>query len=294
MPELPEVETIRMGFEKYLVGHKVVGVLVWLKKVIKEGDPEKLVGGKIVSARRFGKMLSIDLDNGFSIAAHIKLTGQFIYIGPNRPKEARISQEFVGPLPGKHTHVIFQLNQGGNLYYNDIRRFGWIRIIQTEDIEKLPFVNELGPEPPANYSYKSSGKGETLTFSAFEQILKKSGNKIKVLLMDQKKISGVGNIYANDAIFLARIDPRRIAKTLSFDEVKNLYYAMEEVLRMGIEYGGATESNFVNALGQAGGYQKHFLVYGQEGKSCPGECGGKVEKIRLGGRGTYFCPNCQH
>ncbi len=281
MPELPEVETIRMGLEKYLVGHKIVDVEVRLKKMV-AGDVGEVRGAKIKGVRRFGKALSIDLNNGWSIAAHIKLTGQFIYEGPNRPKDAKISPVQVGQVPGKHTHVIFELDRGGFLYYNDIRQFGWIKIVPTEDVVKLPFVHELGPEPLGG-----------LTLDKFREIVSKSSTKIKPLLMDQKKIGGVGNIYANDALFLARIDPSRSAKSLSTNEQSKLYKAIEEVLKKGLKYGGATEMNFVNVLGQPGGYQKYFLVYGQEGKPCLGKCGGKIQKIRLGGRGTYYCPNCQ-
>lgn len=281
MPELPEVETIRMGLEKYLIGHKIVGVDVRLKKMV-QGDVNKLVGGKVKSVRRFGKALSIDLDNDWSIAAHIKLTGQFIYDGPERPKGAEVSPIQVGALPSKHTHVIFKLDKGGFLYYNDIRQFGWIKIVPTEDVVKLPFVHELGPEP-----FKD------LTFLKFKSIISSSKTQIKPLLMDQKKIGGVGNIYANDALFLAKIDPRRVARSLGLGEQSKLYRAIEEVLKRGLKYGGATEMNFVNVLGQPGGYQKYFLVYGKEGESCPGKCGGTIKKIRIGGRGTYFCPRCQ-
>lgn len=281
MPELPEVETIRRGLEKYLVGHKIEGVEVRFAKMVKEGDPKKMVGGKVKKVRRFGKALAADLDNGYSLAAHIKLTGQFVYTGPDT-KGAKVSEKLVDGLPGKHTHLIFHLDRGAKLFYNDVRKFGWIRIIPTERVEKLPFINELGPEPL-----------DGLTLSKLREILKGKATKIKPLLLDQKKIGGVGNIYANEALFLARIDPRRPAKSLSVPEIKKLYQAIEEVLRRGLKYGGATEINFVNPLGEPGAYQKHFLVYGREGEPCPNKCGGKIKKIKIGGRGTYYCPRCQ-
>jgi len=291
MPELPEVETIRMGMEKYIVGHEVVGVDVRLPKIVKEGDTEKLTGGKIIGARRFGKVLSLDLDNNFSLVAHIKLTGQFIYLGPNRPKESILSSELTGPLPGKHTHLILNLDKGGNLYYNDIRQFSWIRILPTESVVDFPFIHELGPEP-IRLANTRSGQA-FLTLDVFRGIVSGTLQKIKVLLMDQKKIGGVGNIYANDALFLSGIDPTRKANSLSLREQSKLYESIIEVLKQGLKYGGATEMNFVNVLGQGGGYQEHFLVYGREGKPCPNNCGGIILKIRLGGRGTYYCPNCQ-
>lgn len=284
MPELPEVETIRMGLEKYLVGHRIIGVNVRLRRIVKEGDVRNLTNGKVDAVRRFGKALSIDLDNGWSIAVHIKLTGQLIYQGgvPRVSQVPLVSRALVGgELPNKWTHVIFHLDKGGKLYYNDIRQFGWIRIIKTDRLEKLPFIHELGPEP-----------FRELTLNRFSKILTGKKTAIKALLMDQKKIGGVGNIYANDALSLAGIDPRRPAGSLSLSEQSKLYDAILEVLRRGLKYGGATEMNFVNALGQPGGYQEHFLVYGREGRQCR-KCGGTIKKIRLGGRGTYFCPKCQ-
>lgn len=290
MPELPEVETIRMGLEKYLLGQKIEDVDVRLGKTIKDGDVKDLIGGKIERIRRFGKALSIDLSNGYSIAIHIKLTGQLIYDGPGKPKDARPSEKLVGKsLPDRHTHIIFKLGKGGVLYYRDIRQFGWIRILKTDKVETLPFIHELGPEPPAA---KAIGGQALLTPERFKEILGKKKTKIKPLLMDQKVIGGIGNIYANDALFLARIDPRRPANSLSPSEQSKLYEAILEVLKRGLKYGGATEINFVNPLGQPGGYQEHVLVYGREGERCK-SCEGKIKKIRLGGRGTYLCTKCQ-
>lgn len=288
MPELPEVETIRLGLEKYLVGHKIVNVEVRLPKIL-QGDIEKVKGARVKGARRFGKALVIDLDNGYSIAAHVKMTGQFIYDGPNRPQGIGISRKLVGTLPSKFTHVIFNLDKGGKLYYNDIRQFGWIKVVSTSNVERMSFVNELGPEPPVAIDMEGRS---LLTLEKFREVLSNKKTKIKALLMDQKRIGGVGNIYANDALFLAGINPNRVAKDLSEAEVERLYEAVLEVLKRGLKYKGASETNFVSTLGEEGEYQKHFLIYGHEKSPCP-KCGGKVSKVWLGGRGTYFCPQCQ-
>ncbi|MCL5432713.1 MAG: bifunctional DNA-formamidopyrimidine glycosylase/DNA-(apurinic or apyrimidinic site) lyase [Patescibacteria group bacterium] len=280
MPELPEVETIRMGLQKYLVGHKVIGVEIRLKKLV-SGETKNIIGAKVKDVKRFGKGLVLDFDNGFSIASHIKLTGQFIYQGPDLPKHLCPSKEKVGNLPNKWTHVIFKLDRGAVLYYNDLRQFGWIKIIKTTEVQNLPFFKELGPEP-----------FNGLTSELFREIVKSSTSPIKIILMDQKRIGGVGNIYANDALFLAKIDPRRKSASLSTQEIKRLYESIEKVLKKGLEQGGATELNYVNAFGMEGGYQKYFSVYGKEGEKC-NNCGGIIKKIKLGGRGTYFCPACQ-
>src|SRR3989344_5640284 len=266
MPELPEVETIKLGLQKYLVSHVIEDVIINNQKIF-GGDKKDLIGSKIKDVRRFAKVLSIDLSNGNSIIIHVKLTGQLIYRGPNLRGSLNLSKKVVGGVPGKHTHVIFKLDRGGTLYYNDVRRFGWIKIIKTSDVETSEFIGKLGPEP--------FGK---LNKSLFKEIILKSKQPIKIVLMDQTKIGGIGNIYANDALWLSRIDPRKRSKELSDQEIKNLYEAVLEVLKEGIKRGGASELAFVTPDGSEGNYQKHFLAYGQEGKLCP-RC--KKEKLQL-------------
>ena len=287
MPELPEVETIRLGLQKYLVGHKILDVEVKLKRIF-SGDTKNIIGAKFKSVERFGKGLVINLDNEYCLAVHIKLTGQLIYndLAFIRNRNVHISKQKVGMLPNKFTHVIFKLDKDAYLYYNDIRQFGWIKIIKRENLSTLPFFKDLGPE-----LLPSSGQ-TPLTLQQFEQILSKSSIAVKVLIMDQKRIGGVGNIYANDALFLAGIDPRRSAKQITKDEAKKLYEAILEVLKNGLKYQGASELTFVNALGEEGSYQNHFLVYGKDGKKCPKD-GTMIKKIFLGGRGTYFCSKHQ-
>ncbi len=280
MPELPEVETVRRGLNKYLIGHTIVDIILHTPKVF-TGNPKDITGGKIKQVRRFAKVLSIDLSNGFSIVIHIKLTGQLIYRGPNLPNPPQISKKIFG-LGDKHTHVVFKLDKGGLLYYNDVRKFGWIKVIKTSDVEKSSFIGKLGPEP--------FGK---LTKDLFKEIISKPKTPIKVVIMDQEKIGGVGNIYANDALLLSKIHPKRPSNSLTSSEQETLYDNILKVLKKGIESGGASELSFVTAEGTEGKYQNHFIAYGKNGKNCP-VCGkAKIEKIRVGGRGTYFCPNCQ-
>lgn len=280
MPELPEVETIKRGLNRYLVGHKIVGVDIRYPKIF-VGNPRDIEDGKIKNVRRFAKVLSIDLDNGYSVLAQIKLTGQLIYRGPNL-KETNISKKVFGGLGGKHTHVIIRLDKGAVLYYNDVRKFGRLKVIKTNEVTTSGFVEKLGPEPFLD-----------LTLEIFKSIVSKNKTPIKLILMDQEKIGGVGNIYANDALWLAKIHPKRPANSLSPLEQTKLFKSVEEVLKKGIETGGASELSYVTADGTEGKYQEHFLAYGRGGKSCERCHKAKVEKIKLGGRGTYFCPNCQ-
>ena len=279
MPELPEVETIRRGLEKYIVGKKIIDIDVLDQRLL-QGHIYHRFSDTVIAVKRFGKGLVIDLSNNYSIAVHIKLTGQFIYKGPETEKINQ-DQKLVGSLPSKFTRVIFKFAKNAFLYFNDIRRFAWMKIVKTSEVSNLPFFKELGPEP-----FKD------LKMDYFKKVMQKSNSAVKSLLMDQKKIGGVGNIYANDALNLAKIDPRRKASSLTDKETKKLFESIHEVLKKGLKYGGATEINFVNALGQGGKYQDHFLAYGREGERCH-NCGNIIKKIRLAGRGTYFCSTCQ-
>lgn len=278
MPELPEVEIIKMQLEKYIVGSVIQKIDVKNKKY--EINTDNILGQKIIGIRRFAKQLSIDLDNNYSIMIHVKMTGQLIYRG-TKLKSNNLSSKVIGGLDGKHTHVIFYLNNG-ELYYNDVRQFGWIKIVKSEQI----LSDKHAPEPLKD-----------LTLEYFTNILSKSKRNIKVLLMDQSKIGGIGNIYANDCLWLARISPKRISNSLSNQESKILFESIESVLKAGLKFGGASESSFVTPDGKEGEYQNHTLVYGHTGEICKNpacrQAGVKIEKFFLGGRGTYMCKQCQ-
>lgn len=271
MPELPEVETIRRGLQKHLIGHVIQKVAVNLPRIV-VGDIALLTGGKVKDVRRYGKGLVIDLDNGYSLAIHVKMTGQLIYQNVSREKSGILD---------KHVHVIFYLDRGGMFYFRDIRQFGWIHILSTDAVEELPFFRSLGLEPLKD-----------LTVEKFIALLTGSRAPIKSFLLDQRKIAGVGNIYANDALFLAKIHPLRISSSLTPKEAETLFHALVEVLEKSIRKGGASANNYVNALGERGTYQDHFLVYRKEGKPCS-VCKALLKRMVITGRGTFYCPHCQ-
>lgn len=281
MPELPEVETMRIQLEKFLVGSTIKEVEVLNPRIL-SGDTQKVVGAKVTKVRRFAKVTSMDLSNSYSILTHVKLTGQYVYRGPNLKDPGALSKKVAGGIPGPHTHVVFHFKDGAKLYYNDIRRFGWVRIEKTEDVEKEKFISKLGPEP-----FKD------LTLELFTQILSKSARPIKVVLMDQSKIGGVGNIYANDALWLAQINPKTPAKEMDNQMAKKLFDAILQVLEVGLKYGGASELAFVTPNGAEGEYQNHTLVFNHTGQSCTRCKKTKIEKYFLAGRGTYWCKMCQ-
>lgn len=280
MPELPEVELIRKKLEKYLKGHGIKEVDIKYKKCFR-GKKDEIVGGKVIRVRRFGKVLSIDLSNGYSVIIHIKLTGQLIYRGLNLKHPPRLPESVKDGLEGKHTHAVFYLDKGGMLYFIDVRKFGWIDTYESSKIESGNiFVKNLGPEPFRG-----------LTRQVFREILK-SDRAVKTLLMDQKKIAGIGNIYANEALWLAGINPETKAIKLDGKKVKRLFDSIEKVLKESLKKGGASDNSFLTPDGRQGNYQKHFLVYGRKGKKCL-RCEGKIKREKVSGRGTYFCPRCQ-
>lgn len=287
MPELPEVETLKLGLKKYVCGKKITDVKVFDSSLV-SGQLSDVIGAEIVDVNRYAKGLVLNLSNGYSIVFHIKLTGQLIYRDKTN-NELEVMKPRPHKVPNQHTRVDIVLDNDAHLYFQEVRRFAWMKILKTSEVKSLPFFKTLGPEP-----IPSPGSGTPkLTLEMFEEKVKKSGLPIKTLLMNQQKIGGIGNIYANDACFDARIDPRRKANSLSSTEIKKLFESLLKVLKNGIKYRGSSELNFVDILGQTGEYQKHFLVYGRKKMPCIRDDGGIVEKIYLGGRGTFYCTKCQ-
>jgi formamidopyrimidine-DNA glycosylase len=293
MPELPEVETIRRGLQKSIVGKKIINVEVLLAKQF-QGKKEDVVGEKITSIERRGKILKISLSNGKNLLIHFKLTGQLVWapkVGDGFTLGHPIP--FAGTeLPAKTTHVIFEIDgpsshkastrQSGKLFFNDLRQFGWIKVVDNENW-KLE-IGKLGIEP----------FDKEFTSEYLKQVLSKTARAVKIVLMEQEKIAGLGNIYANDALFEAGIMPTRPAKSLKDKEIEKLRKAIIKVLEDGLKHGGssAADEAYIKPSGEAGEYQKHFRVYQRNGQKCP-KCGGTIKRINIGGRGTFYCSNCQ-
>lgn len=287
MPELPEVETLKLGLKKYLVGHKIEDIEIRVPKIF-QGDVQNVTGAKVVGIKRIGKGLIIELDNDYVLTVHLKMTGQLVF--RDKTTESLVLSKKIGgdTLPSKYSHVIFSLDKGAKLYYNDLRRFGWIKVVKKTELADVVFFKEMGPEPKVGEDLA----GKELTSVYFKATIQKGNLPVKLILMDQKRIGGIGNIYANDALFLARIDPRRKGKSINDEEVKQLFKAVHDVVKKSLNLGGSSDENYVNALGQEGNYQNHTLVYGKKGEKCS-ICGATIEKIQLGGRGTYFCSKHQ-
>lgn len=282
MPELPEVETIKKTLQKAVLGKTVKEIEVKKTKIF-QGNTQEVIGKRIEGIERRGKMIIIWLSGNKALLIHLKLTGQLVWV-----PTAGETVSFLHPipfagnkLPGKTTHVIFKIN-GGKLFYNDLRQFGWIKVIEQTEAEREK--EKLGIEP-----FEKEFTGEYL-----QKVFSRTAKPIKLVLMDQEKIAGIGNIYANEALFEAGILPTRPAKSLEKKEIEKLREAILQVLADGIKYGGssATDEAYIKPTGEPGEYQFHFRVYQREGKECK-RCGGLIRRINLGGRGTFFCPKCQ-
>lgn len=277
MPELPEVETIRRQLKEVLVGRKIRKIEVLNEKSFL-GDSKEILELKINDVLRKSKVVEIALENNLCVLIHLKMTGQLIFLeGNKRIVGGHPTADWVNELPSKHTRVILTFDDGSKLFFNDLRKFGWVKIAKFDRLDKniIPDVVDEG-----------------FTLEYFRRVLKKSKRAIKLTILDQGLIGGVGNIYANDALYLAKVMPNRPSNSLSEIEIKRLREAIIEVINLGIEYGGASAANYVDTKGMGGTYQNHFLVYKQDGKICK-KCGEKILKIKLGGRGTFYCPNCQ-
>lgn len=265
MPELPEVETIKRELEKAVLGKKITGVYVHDARVIREPAPEKfqkgLTGSVIKNILRKAKVLILELSNGKSLVIHLKMTGQLVY--PGDEKRARVS---------------FHLSDGKILDFNDQRLFAELRLL--DDWRSLKFIQGLGPEP------------FDISADKFKEMLTAKKTKIKPLLMDQAFISGVGNLYAAEALFRARIHPARPAQSLSDKEKELLFKEIRDTLSEAIKYKGSSVDQYVQLTGGPGNYVKYHKVYDRVGKPCIA-CKTPIKRISLGGRGTYFCPKCQ-
>ena len=265
MPELPEVEIIKRGLQREVLGKRIIEVRVNNPKVIKECKKQEFVDGlrnvRIKEILRKGKLLIIELSSGQALTVHLKMSGQLVY-----------------PGDAKNSRVSFRLSGSKWLDFNDKRLLGELRLLA--DWRHLRFIRQLGPEP------------FDLTADKFKQMLADKRTRIKPLLMDQTFICGIGNLYAAEALFMARIHPGRPAFSLSDTESKRLFKEVNSVLRKAIKYKGSSMDQYVQLSGSAGNYVRHHMVYGRKGEPCF-ICKTPITRISIAGRGTYFCSKCQ-
>lgn len=283
MPELPEVETIRRQLSDYLPGEKLTSYKILdpkFKRYLNQKKLDECKGKKITAVNRIAKVLLLGFENDLFLAFHLKMTGQIIIKNVKRKGKNILSKQ--AKYPNKHTRVVLKFSEGFVIYFQDMRRFGWLKVLTKKELKTNLLKEKLGPEPLSRQ----------YTFLYFREQTKKSAQPIKLMLLDQKKIAGIGNIYANEGLYLAGVRPQKKANQLTLKESRAVYKTSKSVLKKGIKYGGASDNMYLNAFGEKGEYQKHFLVYRRDGKKCL-KCHNTIKRIRLGGRGTFYCPNCQ-
>ncbi|MEI8187426.1 MAG: bifunctional DNA-formamidopyrimidine glycosylase/DNA-(apurinic or apyrimidinic site) lyase [Candidatus Saccharibacteria bacterium] len=286
MPELPEVETVKNGLNKLLKNKLVTDVTFdWPKGFPNsQGDINNfLKKSKIIKTERRGKALIIYLSSDYCLVIHLKMTGQLVYRGKTQFGAGHPSDSLIGPLPDRSTRVIFTFDDDSKLYFNDQRKFGWIRLMPEFEVENLDFMKKLGPDP-LNDSF---GASEFRT-----RIRRRKNSRIKSTILDQTVIAGVGNIYADESLWMSRINPNSLSGSLSDSKLNLLLESIREVFKKSIALGGSTARNYVDAEGNRGSYLKFANVYNRGGQACP-RCGNEIVKIKVTGRGTHICTKCQ-
>jgi formamidopyrimidine-DNA glycosylase len=287
MPELPEVETVRIGLQQFLPGKRVSDVAYDWPKGFPNAAADVaafLIGAVVLRVRRRAKVLLIDLDTDYSLVVHLKMTGQMVYRGDHeRFGAGHPSNSLVGDLPDTSTRVTLTFSDKSRLFFNDQRKFGWMRLMPTAEVENLDFFQKVGPEPLA---------ADFTDVHFIERIRRRPRSLIKAVLLDQTIVAGIGNIYADESLWGAKIHPAARVADLSDTSLKKLFTALQAVLLLSIEKGGSTDRNYVNAEGKRGNYLTFANVFRHEGQPCP-RCGTTIVKTKVASRGTHTCPYCQ-
>lgn len=269
MPELPEVETVRRKLEEVVLNKEIKDISIFYERIIRKPDPEAfkkfLIGKEFIGVERKGKHLIFKLNNKV-IVSHLRMEGKFNYVLSSEPFN-------------KHDHIIFHFDNGYDLRYNDVRKFGTMDLVNNEN--EVSSVDELGLEP----------MDPNLNKEYLKDLLSKKKTNIKQSLLDQSIIAGLGNIYVDEVLFDSKILPTRNANKLTDNEISSLIVSVNKIISSAINLGGSSIRTY-NSLGVKGSMQNLHKVYGKNGQNCP-NCNNNIEKIKIGGRGTHYCPKCQ-
>lgn len=289
MPELPEVEVIRSGLSELIAKKTIEKVNVLNDKSFQTSTSSIDVfvnNSTILSVKRRAKILLIELSSGYSLVIHLKMTGQLLFRdNQNKSKNfagGHPSDSFLSVLPDNHTRVELIFTDSTTLFFNDMRKFGWIKLLPTTELKEEKFIAKLGPEPLIGNP----------TPEYLKRMSRHPKSLVKAALLNQEIVAGIGNIYADEALWGAMIHPKTRVENLSKKQLENILNAAIEVMSFSINKGGSTDRNYLNAKGEKGSYLTFANVFRKEGKPCP-RCGHVIEKIRVAGRGTHICSNCQ-
>ena len=287
MPELPEVEVVKKSLENKLQNLTIKRVLINNNKLrykINDRQFYKIKGYKIISVKRRSKYLLINLNKNITILAHLGMTGKFFIINKNNKKQKTSFYYSIKKNESKHDHLTLYFGKGLKLVYNDVRKFGFLKLLKSKNILRSDHLKFLGPEPLT----------KKFNFNYVVKFFLRNKNKIKNLLMDQKFVSGLGNIYCNEILFLCRLNPHKIAKTMNKKEIINIIKFTKKILKISIVRGGSSIKNFANTEGKSGNFQQKFNVYDREKSKCNRKkCSGIIQKIYISNRSSFFCSECQ-
>lgn len=310
MPELPEVETIRRGLDELIRGRKMKSIETIDSPRSFPNAPVDVeqfaIGAEISAVKRRAKVLMLELDSQYTFVIHLKMTGQMVFIGPSlegggtasdsfRSKSERLApperfgaghptDSLVGSLPDRSTRVVFEFTDGSHLYFNDQRKFGWVKLYPSVEVPNIDFFKKVGPEP-----FDPSFTDQVFV----TRVRRRNGTTIKAAILDQTVLAGVGNIYADESLWAAKIHPAERVRDVDDQRLKLLFAEIKDVLALSIEKGGSTDRNYVNAEGKKGSYIDFARVFRREGLPCQRHEDVLIEKIRVAGRGTHICPVCQ-
>ena len=288
MPELPEVETVRRGLAELLPGRVVARVTVFNSPKSFPNAPadveQFLYGACVTAVRRRAKVLMIDLDTQYSLVVHLKMTGQLIFRGVQSFAGGHPNDSLIGELPDRSTRVQVDFTDESRLFFNDQRKFGWVKLLPTDEVKDLPFMQKVGPEPL---------DPQTRAEDFIQRIRRRQNSMIKPAFLDQTVIAGVGNIYADEALWAAQIHPQTRVKNVSDQQLNTLFNELRHILQLSIDQGGSTDKNYVDAEGRKGNYLTFAHVFRREGQACHRHPDQEIIKLKVGGRGTHVCPVCQ-
>jgi len=286
MPELPEVETVRRGLQSLMPTRVITKVTHDTPKSFPNAPADVdqfLIGATIVEVRRRAKVLIVELDTKYSLIVHLKMTGQLVFRGEQNFGAGHPNDSLIGELPDKSTRVTIEFKDGSKLFFNDQRKFGWVRLIPTTEIPQIDFFKKVGPEPlAADFSWQVLR----------DRLQRRKNTNIKAAILDQTVLAGIGNIYADESLWGAKIHPTTLVKRVDETHIKALHKALVDVLQLSIDKGGSSDRNYVDAEGRRGSYLAFANVFKRQGQPC-NRCGTTIIKTRVAGRGTHLCPQCQ-
>lgn len=287
MPELPEVETVRRGLDRLVIGRTIKSAKSDTAKSFPNNETDVqqfVIGARIMAVRRRAKVLLIDLSTNYSLVIHLKMTGQLVFVGNERFGAGHPNDSLIGDLPDRSTRVTIEFTDTTYLYFNDQRKFGWVKLYPSVEVANIDFMQKVGPEPLED---------DFTPQIFYDRLQRRRNTTIKAAILDQTVLAGVGNIYADEGLWGAHIHPATRVKEVSREQTDDLWREIREVMTLAIEKGGSSNHTYINAEGKKGSYMDFARAFRRDGQPCPRHPEVMIVKTKVAGRGTHICPVCQ-